>query len=45
MFRTFTLLSIGVLSGIVYDMNKKLEKYSKVVGNIKIDDLDEDFWK
>ena len=38
------LLLISILTYKVYELNKKVDKNSKIVGNLKIDDLDEEFW-
>ena len=35
---------IGLLTYDVYKLNKKVDRNSKVVGNLKIDDLDDEFW-
>lgn len=39
------LILIGLLSYDVYRLNKKVDRNSKIVGNLKIDDLDEEFWE
>lgn len=36
---------ICLLGYELYKTNVKLNKNSKIVGNLKIDDLDEEFWE
>lgn len=37
-------LLICTLGYSVYKINDKIEKNNKIIGNLKISDLDEDFW-
>ena len=39
------LILIGLLAYDVFNLHKKVDKNSKVVGNLKIDDLDDEFWE
>lgn len=45
MFKIFTFVCLGVLTCSILSLNKKVEKNSKIVGNLKISDLDEEFWE
>ena len=36
---------ISILSCYVYQLRKKVDKQETIVGNLKISDLDNDFWK
>ena len=44
MFKIFTFTSLGALVFSILSLNKKVDRNSKIVGNLKVSDFDEDFW-
>lgn len=38
-------LLIGILSYEVYNLKKIVDKQTTIVGNLKLNDLDDDFWR